>query len=149
MPDLAVNLASGAWIPRSALCKDAPPLCPVSRLPPQVPFLRTPGRACFRVQLSRVLTFPRWMRCAWVGQDLWLKQLDIGLCGDAGRGHLLALFVEQIEEPGGLLADQVDTANIVRIVNVMPRDTFTLVLLLRGSGVSREHHYLMARFVFT
>lgn len=37
-----------------------------------------------------------------------------------GRGHLLALFVQQIEEPSGFLADQMDAADVIRIVNVVP-----------------------------
>lgn len=53
-----------------------------------------------------------------------------------GRGHLLALFVQQIEEPSGFLADQMDAADVIRIVNVVPRDPFALVFLLRGSAVS-------------
>lgn len=51
-----------------------------------------------------------------------------------GHGHSLALFIQQIEEAGGLLADQMDAADVVRVVDVVPRDAFTLVLFLQGSG---------------
>ena len=50
-----------------------------------------------------------------------------------GRGHSLALFIQEIEEASGLLADQMDAANVVRVVDVVPRDPFALVLLLQGS----------------
>lgn len=36
------------------------------------------------------------------------------------HGHSLALFVQQIEEASGLLADQVDAANVVCVVDVVP-----------------------------
>lgn len=49
-------------------------------------------------------------------------------------GHSLALFVQQIEEAGGLLADQVDAADVVRVVNVVPGDPLALVLLLQCLG---------------
>lgn len=52
------------------------------------------------------------------------------------QGHSLALFVQQIEEAGGLLADQVDAAHVVCVVDGVPRDPFALVLLLRGSRAS-------------
>lgn len=65
-----------------------------------------------------------------------------------GRGHSLALFVQQIEEAGGLLADQMDAANVVCVVNVVPRDPFTLVLLLHGRGDSQPIHYFMAVRVY-
>lgn len=61
---------------------------------------------------------------------------ESGLWGALGRGHSLALFVQQIEEPGGLLADEMDAADIICVVNVVPRDPFALVLLLQGLGVS-------------
>lgn len=58
------------------------------------------------------------------------------------HGHSLALFVQQIEEAGGLLADQVDTAHVVCIVDVVPRDPFALVLLLWGSrGICYVQHF--------
>lgn len=42
-------------------------------------------------------------------------------CADApGPGHSLALFVQQIEEASGLLANQMDTANVVCVVDVVP-----------------------------
>lgn len=59
-----------------------------------------------------------------------------GLQGWAlGRGHSLALFVQQIEEPGGLLADEMDAADVISVVNVVPRDPFALVLFLQDLGV--------------
>lgn len=36
------------------------------------------------------------------------------------HGYSLALFVQQIEEAGGLLADQVDAADVVCVVDVVP-----------------------------
>lgn len=52
-----------------------------------------------------------------------------------GCGHSLALFVQQIEEPGGLLADEMDAADVISVVNVVPRDPFALVLFLQDLGV--------------
>jgi hypothetical protein len=49
-----------------------------------------------------------------------------------GQGRSLALLVQQVEEASGLLADEVDTAHVVGVVNVVPRDALTLVLLLQG-----------------
>lgn len=37
-----------------------------------------------------------------------------------GQGHSLALLIQQIEEACGLLADEVDAAHIVGVVNVVP-----------------------------
>lgn len=42
----------------------------------------------------------------------------------------LALLIQQVEQPGGFLADQVNTAHIVYVVDVVPGDSLGLVLLL-------------------
>lgn len=47
-----------------------------------------------------------------------------------GLGHSLGLLVEQVEERGGLLADQVDAAGVVNVVDVVPADALGPVLLL-------------------
>lgn len=47
---------------------------------------------------------------------------------------LLALFIQQVEEAGGFLANQMDTAHVVCVVNVVPGDTLRLVLLLNKAG---------------
>lgn len=73
------------------------------------------------------------------GQDLE----GVGQCGHdllphpgrrGGRmcfmSNSLALLIQQVEEAGGLLADEVDTAYIVGVGDVVPGDALTLVLLL-------------------
>lgn len=57
-----------------------------------------------------------------------------GFADAPGHGHSLALFIQQIEEAGGLLADQMDAADIVCVVDVVPRDPFALVFFLQGLG---------------
>lgn len=42
----------------------------------------------------------------------------------------LGLLVQQVEERGGLLADQVDAAGVVDVVDVVPADALSPVLLL-------------------
>lgn len=42
----------------------------------------------------------------------------------------LGLLVQQVEERGGLLADQVDAAGVVDVVDVVPADALGPVLLL-------------------
>lgn len=42
----------------------------------------------------------------------------------------LGLLVQQVEECGGLLADQVDAAGVVDVVDVVPADALGPVLLL-------------------
>lgn len=43
---------------------------------------------------------------------------------------LLALLIQQVEQASGLLADEVDTAHVVCVVDVVPRNSLCLVLLL-------------------
>lgn len=43
---------------------------------------------------------------------------------------LLALLIQQVEQAGGLLANEVDAAHVVCVVNVVPGDSLGLVLLL-------------------
>lgn len=43
---------------------------------------------------------------------------------------LLALLIQQVEQASGLLAYEVDAAHIVCVVDVVPGDSFCLVLLL-------------------
>ena len=77
-------------------------------------------------------------RSSWDGMDS-SKALGLQI---RMHGHSLALFVQQIEEAGGLLADQVDAAHVVCVVDVVPRDPFALVLLLRGSrGICYVQHF--------
>jgi hypothetical protein len=45
-------------------------------------------------------------------------------------GDVLALFVQEVEQCGGLLADQVDAAAVVDVVNVVPTDALCSVFLL-------------------
>ena len=77
-------------------------------------------------------------RSSWGGMDS-SKALGLQI---RMHGHSLALFVQQIEETGGLLADQVDAAHVVCVVDVVPRDPFALVLLLWGSrGICYVQHF--------
>lgn len=46
-------------------------------------------------------------------------------------GDILALLVQQVEQSRGLLADEVDAAAVVDVVNVVPRDALCPVLLLQ------------------
>ena len=46
--------------------------------------------------------------------------------------HILALFVQQVEQRSGLLAEEVDAAGVVDVVDVVPADALCPVLLLRG-----------------
>lgn len=43
---------------------------------------------------------------------------------------LLALLIQQVQQASGLLADEVDTAHIVCVVDVVPGNSLCLVLLL-------------------
>lgn len=47
-----------------------------------------------------------------------------------GCSGSLGLLVQQVEERGGLLADQVDAASVVDVVDVVPADALGPVLLL-------------------
>lgn len=47
------------------------------------------------------------------------------------QGDLLALLIQQVQQPRGLLADEVDTAHVVSVVDVVPGDALRLVFLLR------------------
>ena len=47
---------------------------------------------------------------------------------------LLALLIQQVKQTSGLLADEVDAAHVVCVVDVVPRDSLCLVLLLRETG---------------
>lgn len=49
---------------------------------------------------------------------------------------LLALLIQQVEQASGLFTDEVNTAHIVRVVNVVPSDTLCLVLLLDNAKVN-------------
>ena len=44
----------------------------------------------------------------------------------------LALFIQQMEQCSGLLADQVDASAVVYVVDVVPGDALCSVLLLGG-----------------
>lgn len=48
------------------------------------------------------------------------------------RTHSLALFVQKVEQCRGLLADEVDAAGVVDVVDIVPADAFRPVLLLNG-----------------
>ena len=50
----------------------------------------------------------------------WSKAWGLQNWMHRAHGHSLALFVQQIEEASGLLADQVDAANVVCVVDVVP-----------------------------
>lgn len=52
------------------------------------------------------------------------------MCNSAG--HALALLVEQVEQCCGFLADEVDAAAVVDVVDVVPGDALCPVLLLQG-----------------
>lgn len=52
-------------------------------------------------------------------QGTWFGP-HIGMWWKEGQGHSLALLVQQVEEASGLLADEVDTAHIVGVVDVVP-----------------------------
>lgn len=47
-------------------------------------------------------------------------------------GLVLALLVQQVEQSRGLLADEVDTATVVDVVDVVPGDALCPVFLLQG-----------------
>ncbi len=47
---------------------------------------------------------------------------------------LLALLIQQVEQASGFLADEVDTAHVVCVVDVVPGDSLCLVLLLDKAG---------------
>lgn len=44
--------------------------------------------------------------------------------------YLLALLIQQVEKASWFLADEVDTAHVVNVVDVVPGDSLWLVLLL-------------------
>lgn len=46
----------------------------------------------------------------------------------------LALLVKQVKQPGGLLAEETDAANVVRVVNSVPCDSLCHVLLLKHNA---------------
>lgn len=48
-----------------------------------------------------------------------------------GLKHSLALFVQQVEKRCGLLADQVDAARVVDVVDVVPADALGSVFFLQ------------------
>lgn len=43
---------------------------------------------------------------------------------------LLALLIQQVEQAGGFLADEMDTAHIVCVVDIVPGDSLCLILFL-------------------
>lgn len=51
---------------------------------------------------------------------------------------LLALLIQQVQQASGLLADEVDTAHIVCVVDVVPCNSLCLVLLLDGTRQRRS-----------
>lgn len=62
--------------------------------------------------------------CVQEGQRFGALEVANG-CRDS-----LGLLVQQVEERGGLLADQVDAAGVVDVVDVVPADALGPVLLL-------------------
>lgn len=60
----------------------------------------------------------------------FLSRVCVGMWFPRELG-LLALLVQQVEEAGGLLADQVDAGHVVGVVDVVPQNPLALVLLLR------------------
>lgn len=53
-------------------------------------------------------------------------------------GGILALLVQQVEQCRGFLADEVDAAAVVAVVDVVPGDAFCPVLLLQGETQRKE-----------
>ncbi len=53
-------------------------------------------------------------------------------------GDVLALLVQQVEQRCGFLADEVDAAAVVDVVDVVPGDALRPVLLLRGGNTEEE-----------
>lgn len=49
---------------------------------------------------------------------------------------VLALLVQQVEERRGLLADEVEAAAVVDVVDVVPGDALGPVLLLQRGGIT-------------
>lgn len=50
----------------------------------------------------------------------------------------LALFIQEVEQRCGLLADQVDAARIVDVVDVSPADALYSIFLLQVHKMQRE-----------
>ena len=50
----------------------------------------------------------------------------------SSAGDLLALLVQQVEQRCGFLADEVEAAAVVDVLNVVPGDALGPVLLLQG-----------------
>lgn len=62
--------------------------------------------------------------------------------------HLLALFVQQVEECCGFLADEVEAAAVVDVFDVVPGDALCPVLLLQGETQRKwVSKYLKGRWV--
>lgn len=57
--------------------------------------------------------------------------------GSRSRVDVLALLVQQVEERCGFLADEVEAAAVVDVVDVVPGDALGPVLLLR-EGKARD-----------
>lgn len=53
----------------------------------------------------------------------------------------LALFVQEVEQRCGLLADQVDAACVVDVVNVVPADALCPVFLLQKHNTQRDAQF--------
>lgn len=53
-------------------------------------------------------------------------------------GGVLALLVQQVEQCCGFLADEVEAAAVVDVLNVVPGDALCPVLLLQGETHRKE-----------
>jgi len=67
-----------------------------------------------------------------VSPYLYLESIYLALY--AQRGGVLALLVQQVEQRRGLLADEVEAAAVVDVLDVVPDDALGPVLLLGGGG---------------
>ena len=65
---------------------------------------------------------------------------------DGPRRDSLALFVQEVEQRRGLLADQVDAAGVVDVVDVVPADALRPIFLLRGENDANREFSAGAAF---
>lgn len=65
-----------------------------------------------------------------IKEDKWLSLNHIKINSHFLIVFLLALFIQQVEQTSGLLADEMNAANIVCVVDVVPGNSFCLILLL-------------------
>lgn len=84
---------------------------------------------------------------AWTWESDWAPVRRCAGLGWTGPGHSLALLVQQVEEAGGLLADELDAAHVVRVVDVVPGDALPLVLLLQRAAHTGRQRTQAALFV--